>query len=51
MAAKLKCPKCGTMLKKQGDDCKLANGEYRELNMQIQCLVCDYIGLIEEWEE
>ena len=29
MAAKLKCNHCGKMLKEEGDEMKLAEGEYR----------------------
>jgi len=47
---KLKCPKCGAMLKKIGTECKVANGDYRELNGRIQCLLCRFMGFVEEWE-
>ncbi len=41
MPAKLKCPKCGTVLKE--------GTGYRELNFKIQCMACDYIGLEKEF--
>lgn len=52
MAAKLKCPRCGKMLKEQGDEMKQAQGEYRILEPTpyageistrlVMCLCCGF---------
>lgn len=63
MAAKIKCPNCGSILKEMGDTTKEASGEYivydslQNSEMKrgdvriIECCLCDYAGRSENWIE
>jgi DNA-directed RNA polymerase subunit M/transcription elongation factor TFIIS len=56
MAAKLECPNCGAILKEEGDEMKLARGEYRVYihrstlsgeegeKRVIECMICGHFA-------
>ncbi len=63
MAAKLKCPNCGYVLKEEGDRNKEAQGEYRVYDSLsnrrhlagkfrlVQCLGCMYADEVSSFDE
>ena len=60
MACKLNCPKCGKMLKEEGDEMKRSEGEYRVYDSAgnskqpngkfrgLKCLACEQF--FENWD-
>ena len=63
MAAKLKCPFCGIVLKEEGDEAKEARGEYRVYDSLwnckhdagkfrvIECLNCSHFDNVMEYNK
>jgi hypothetical protein len=63
MACKLKCPNCGKVLKEEGDEMKLSQGEYRVYDSiwnskcengthrLILCLFCGHTGKVDTFDD